>query len=205
IADRRVIGTGVLRQSYAGTRAVDVVAPSVGEPVVVRVPGGARTSTPVRGRKSAPVPVVRERVTVGAADAGQDLELELEVSARGFWQVHPGAARTFVTTVLDWLRPQAGEHTADLYAGVGLFAAALAQRVGPEVSVIAIEGDRVATDNARDNLAHLPWVGVQRDRVDRAVRRLLRSGSEIDLVVLEPPRTGAGRQVCRDLADLHPR
>src|SRR5690606_33164121 len=78
IADRRVIGTGVLRQSYAGTRAVDVVAPSVGEPVVVRVPGGARTSTPVRGRKSAPVPVVRERVTVGAADAGQDLELELE-------------------------------------------------------------------------------------------------------------------------------
>ena len=197
IADRRVIGTGVLRQSYAGTRAVDVVAPSVGEPVVVRVPGG--------GRKSAPVPVVRERVTVSAADAGQDLELELEVSARGFWQVHPGAARTFVTTVLDWLRPQAGEHTADLYAGVGLFAAALAQRVGPEGSVTAIEGDRVATDNARDNLAHLPWVEVQRDRVDRAVRRLLRSGTEIDLVVLDPPRTGAGRQVCRDIAGLHPR
>lgn len=207
IADRRVIGTGVLQESYAGTRAVDVVAPSVGEPVVVRVPEGARTSAPVRGRKSAPVPVVRERVTVGAADTTQELELELElgVSARGFWQVHPGAARTFVTTVLDWLRPRAGERTADLYAGVGLFAAALAHRVGPEGSVIAIEGDRVATDNARDNLANLPWVEVQRDRVDRAVRRLLRSGTEIDLVVLDPPRTGAGRQVCRDIAGLHPR
>lgn len=191
IADGRVIGTGVLGTSYPSAAAVDVVAPSVGHPVIVEVQTD-RSST-------APVPVVRERVVVPGGD------LELGVSARGFWQVHPGAATTFVNTVLDWLEPRAGEHAVDLYAGVGLFAAALADRVGPEGSVLAIESDKVATDNARDNLATRPWVEVQRDRVDRAVRRLLRSEHAIDLVVLDPPRTGAGRAVCRDLAGLRPR
>jgi tRNA/tmRNA/rRNA uracil-C5-methylase (TrmA/RlmC/RlmD family) len=197
IADRRVIATGVLQRSYPGMRAVDVVSPSIGEAVVVPVP----TRRPAAGQ----VPLVRERVPLDGAGHGHAGDLELRVSARGFWQVHPGAAHTFVTTALEWLRPQPGEHAVDLYAGVGLFAAALAGQVGPDGSVIAVEGDRVATDTARDNLATLPWAEVRRDRVDRAVRRMVRSGAEVDLVLLDPPRTGAGRQVCRDIAYLRPR
>ncbi|QDO88472.1 class I SAM-dependent RNA methyltransferase [Ornithinimicrobium ciconiae] len=191
IADPRVLGTGVLETIHPGSTAVDVIVPSVGEPVVVEVPDG-------------PVPVVRERVALSALTPPVG-DLELEVSARGFWQVHPGAARTFVSTVLDWLAPQPGERALDLYAGVGVFAAALARRVGPQGMVTAIEGDRVATEHARDNLAASGWVEVVRDRVDRATRRLVRAGSTVDLVVLDPPRTGAGRQVCRDLAALRPR
>lgn len=186
IADPRVLGTGVLASSYPGSTAVDVVAPSVGDPVVVPVPQG-------------PVPVVRERVLL--ADRG----LELEVSSRGFWQVHPGAAPTFVATVLGWLAPRAGDQVLDLYAGVGLFAAALAHEVGDRGSVEAVEGDRVATVHARGNLAGMPWARVTRDRVDRAVRRMVRGDRSADLVVLDPPRTGAGRAVCRDVARLAPR
>lgn len=186
IADPRIIDTGVLGVGHEGSTALDVIIPSIGRPVVVEVPGGR-------------VPDVRERVALAEGD------LDFTVSARGFWQVHPAAARTFVTTILDWLQPREGEQVVDLYSGVGVFAAALARRVGPRGAVTAIEGDRVATDNARDNLADLPWVQVQHDRVDRAVRRLLRSDHEIGLVVLDPPRTGAGRQVCRDIAGLHAR
>ena len=47
---------------------------------------------------------------------------EFRLSARGFWQVHPGAAATFVAAVLEQLAPRAGERALDLYAGVGLFA-----------------------------------------------------------------------------------
>lgn len=186
IADPRVLATGVLDARHPGATAVDVVAPSVGEPVVVEVPAG-------------PVPVVRERVLL------TDRELELEVSSRGFWQVHPGAASTFVTTVLDGLQPRVGDQVLDLYAGVGVFAAAFAHRVGSQGSVEAVEGDRVATRHARDNLAGFPGVTVTHDRVDRAVRRWVRSGRRADLVVLDPPRTGAGRAVCRDVAGLQPR
>ena len=186
IADPRVLGTGVLASTYPGSTAVDVVAPSLGDPVVVRVPEG-------------PVPVVREHVLL------TDRELQLEVSSRGFWQVHPGAARTFVSTVLEWLAPRPGDQVLDLYAGVGVFAAALAHEVGARGSVEAVEGDRRATLHARDNLAGLPRVRVTRDRVDRAVRRMVRGGRSTDLVVLDPPRTGAGRAVCRDVAGLAPR
>src|SRR5699024_382271 len=65
--------------------------------------------------------------------------------------------------------------------------------------------DRVATDHARDNLASVPGVRVRHDRVDRALRSMVRHREQVDLVVLDPPRTGAGRQVCRDLAALAPR
>lgn len=186
IADRRVIGTGVLETRFPGSSAVDVVAPSLGDPVVVPVP-------------ERDVPTVRERVLLADGD------LELTVSARGFWQVHPGAARTFVSTALDWLAPRPEERALDLYAGVGLFAAALARRVGPDGAVTAVETDRMATAKARDNLAGLSGVEVVRDRVDRAVRRLVRARASVDVVVLDPPRTGAGRQVCRDLTSLRPR
>src|SRR5699024_11182263 len=144
-------------------------------------------------------PTVRERVRL------TDRELELQVSARGFWQVHPGAAATFVSTVCRWLEPRRGDRVLDLYAGVGLFAAALAEPVGPDGAITAVEGDRVATDHARDNLASVPGVRVRHDRVDRALRSMVRHREQVDLVVLDPPRTGAGRQVCRDLAALAPR
>ena len=104
---------------WPGVEAVDAVAPSVGEPlaVVLPLPEGAV------------VPVVHERVaaTWSGPDGGrQTVQGELAVSARGFWQVHPGAARTFVEAVMDAARPRPGERALDLYAGVGLFAAALA-------------------------------------------------------------------------------
>ncbi len=43
----------------------------------------------------------------------------------------------------------------DLYAGVGLFAAFLGERVGETGRVVAVEGDRTACEHARGNLGHL--------------------------------------------------
>lgn len=183
IAVPSVAATGVLASRYAGSEAVDVAVPSVGGPVVVPVP--------VTG----PVPVVRERVG----------EHEFAVSARGFWQVHPGAAAAFTDTVLGWLAPRPGERALDLYAGVGLFAAALAAAVGKRGSVLAVESDRVAVEHARRNLARWPWARPRRDRADRAVATMARRGQRVDLVVLDPPRIGAGKAVVRSLAELRPR
>ena len=71
----------------------------------------------------------------------QSLSRELAVSARGFWQVHPGAARTFVEAVMGAAQVRPGERALDLYAGVGLFASALAAAVGAEGQVVAVESD----------------------------------------------------------------
>ena len=204
----------VTERTWPGTRAVDAVSPSVGEPVAVVVPGG-------RGEPEADVPLVRERVSLdGAGDR------EFTLSARGFWQVHPGAAQTFGDAVLAATAPRPGERALDLYAGVGLFAALLAEAVGPTGQVIAIESDAAAADHARANLGDHPGVAVLTARVDDAfgVARPSRRGSagqrgsrprkasrstlvpaSADVVVLDPPRTGAGKGVCAEIAALAPR
>jgi len=123
------------------------------------------------------------------------------VAGDGFWQVHPGAPRTLVETVLQMLSPVPVERALDLYAGVGLFSAFLADAVGPTGTVTAIESDRRAADLALENLAELPQASVVCDRVDRALRRR----QPVDLVVLDPPRAGAKRQVVRSIVDLAPR
>jgi tRNA/tmRNA/rRNA uracil-C5-methylase (TrmA/RlmC/RlmD family) len=115
------------------------------------------------------------------------------VTGGGFWQVHPGAASALLTAVLDGLDPRPGESALDLYGGVGLFAAFVADRVGPGGRVTVVEADRSAAEDARHNMAELPWVRVERGRVDSVLRRLrLRRA---DLVVLDPPRSGAGKTV----------
>lgn len=185
IATGDVLSTGVLRERHdSGVNALEVVAPSLGDPVVVAA--GADT------------PVVQEQVRLAAH------ELTLEVDATGFWQVHPGAARTLVEAVVDGLRPRTGERVVDLYAGVGLFAAELARHVGPAGAVTAVEGDAPAAAHARNNLATTPWAeSVQADVTAWTARA--EDLAQADLVVLDPPRTGAGREVTRALLAGHPR
>lgn len=127
-----------------------------------------------------------------------------EVSGSGFWQVHPGAADVLSAAVVAALDPQPGEAALDLYAGVGLFSAFLAERVGTTGSVVAVESDRVAAEDAARNLADLPQVTAVVDRVERALRRQT-VGERHDVVVLDPPRVGAKRPVVEAVAALRPR
>jgi tRNA/tmRNA/rRNA uracil-C5-methylase (TrmA/RlmC/RlmD family) len=170
IAHPLVEEADVTGRRWPGHASVEVaVSPSTGERLVL--PDG-------RGRESL-TEVVGERA--------------FRVTGGGFWQVHPGAAATLLAAVLDGLGPQPGESALDLYCGVGLFAAELAARVGPTGRVTAVETDRVAVEDARHNLAGLAGVRIERGRVDHVLRRL-RLG-RADLVVLDPPRSGAGRAV----------
>jgi tRNA/tmRNA/rRNA uracil-C5-methylase (TrmA/RlmC/RlmD family) len=189
IATDAVVASGVLERTWRGSTAVDVIAPSGGPGVVtVLLPAGEKAA-----------PHVREHVEAGGWSE------DFRVGARGFWQVHPGAASTFVGHVLAELAPQPGERAVDLYAGVGLFAVALADAVGEDGAVLAVEADERAVRDARRNVHSRPQVEVRRSRVDRALRPLLQQHVGADLVVLDPPRTGAGRDVIREVAALRPR
>ena len=127
----------------------------------------------------------------------------LRVSGSGFWQVHPAAARTLVDAVLTLGGPRAGERALDLYAGVGLFSAFLGDAVGADGSVVLVEGDRGALRDARRNLHDSPQVRIVPGRVDHALTKG-QCGDAAELVVLDPPRTGARAPVVRGIAALHP-
>jgi tRNA/tmRNA/rRNA uracil-C5-methylase (TrmA/RlmC/RlmD family) len=128
--------------------------------------------------------------------------LDYTVDAAGFWQVHLAMAEWLVEAVLDQLRPEAGERVLDLYAGAGLFAAALAAAVGPTGTVLGVESDAQACVDAATNLEPFPWAAVRRGRV--TVASISHAGRP-DLVVLDPPRSGAGAAVMQALLALRPR
>jgi tRNA/tmRNA/rRNA uracil-C5-methylase (TrmA/RlmC/RlmD family) len=127
---------------------------------------------------------------------------EWSVPPEGFWQVHPAAADTLVAAVLELLDPAPGEVSWDLYGGAGLFAAALAGRTGARTTVVESSPAGVAA--ARRNLADLSGVEVVAAKVDAALSRRRVTGP-VDLVVLDPPRTGAGARVARAVAAAGPR
>jgi len=128
------------------------------------------------------------------------------VSEGGFWQIHPEAPDLLVSAVLEGLDPQEGENALDLYCGVGLFAGALADQLGEDGAVLGIESSKQSVADARHNLADLIGEGRARIECDKVERLLPRTGiTETDLVVLDPPRAGAGRDTVRHLAGLTPR
>ncbi|WP_028635822.1 class I SAM-dependent RNA methyltransferase [Nocardioides sp. URHA0032] len=161
----------------------------------------SRAGTTLDRHAAALSTVVGERVV--APPYGEHV---FAVEADGFWQVHPGAPRVLVETVLGLLEPRRGEVALDLYSGVGLFARFLADAVGPTGQVLAVEADRGASRHAQANLAGLPGVVVECGAVDRVLASPLPPAfGSADLVVLDPPREGARALVVEQIVERRPR
>jgi tRNA/tmRNA/rRNA uracil-C5-methylase (TrmA/RlmC/RlmD family) len=128
------------------------------------------------------------------------------VPADGFWQVHPGAARILVETVMTFLAPRSGERALDLYGGVGLFGHFLLDAVGTSGELVVVEGDEAACRHARANLGiddpDAP-VEVTWGRVGAVLAGAY--DGQWDLVVLDPPREGAKREVVEQIVARTPR
>ncbi|MEV5239861.1 class I SAM-dependent RNA methyltransferase [Streptomyces cinnamoneus] len=135
-------------------------------------------------------PFVRER-----AD-----ERTYRVGEGGFWQVHPQAADTLVQAVMQGLMPRKGDMALDLYCGVGLFAGALGERVGEKGAVLGIESGKRAVEDARHNLQDLDRVRIEQGKVEQVLPRTRIDSA--DIIVLDPPRAGAGKETVHHLASL---
>ncbi|MBO1902669.1 class I SAM-dependent RNA methyltransferase [Leucobacter weissii] len=189
-----------LDEAISEAEAVDLVSPSADDPrMLVSYPGERR-------RAGADDPV---RESVGGR--------EFLVRAGGFWQVHREAPVTLFEAVRDAILELAGSDrfdpgaaNLDLYGGAGLLAAAVAEAAGPGLRITTVESDPGATDDAAENLADLVGALTVTARVDRhlaelraaaaPVRERLRRGT----VVLDPPRSGAGGEVCAGLGEVAP-
>ncbi|WP_410610650.1 class I SAM-dependent RNA methyltransferase [Amycolatopsis sp. lyj-109] len=124
--------------------------------------------------------------------AGRDWRLD----AHGFWQVHPAAASTLAAVVGEWAEAPSGGTAWDLYAGVGLFASVLATQVGASGRVLAVESGRRAVSDGEHNLADLPQVSWRAGRVEHVLES---APKPVDVVVLDPPRKGAGKAVVESI------
>lgn len=125
-----------------------------------------------------------------------------EVSAAGFWQAHRDAAQRYSDIVAEWADPGAGATAWDLYSGAGVFAARLAEQVGSTGTVLALESAPGAVADGNATLADLPWLELRVGRVEQWAAGY--RGARPRVVVLDPPRAGAGKPVVHALAAAEP-
>jgi len=127
--------------------------------------------------------------------------LSYKVSAQSFWQGHTKAPSTLVGEAMQLLGVRDGDVVCDLYGGAGLFAAAMSKRVGATGKVHLIELDRHATADAKKGFALTKNVEVHVGRVESELRKV----SKADVLLLDPPRTGAGKEVVDEMLRIAPR
>lgn len=210
IAAPEVEEVGVEARQWLGMAGVEVIAAtgSSDRTVIVTPHAGQRVPfvemdvpmSVLRGDGKGGTQRIHGRGHVREVAAGRTWK----VSGSGFWQVHPAAADVLTAAVMEAVKPQRGETAMDLYCGVGLFAAGLAEAVGRDGEVVAVESDAAALADAAANLAGLGQVVLVEDRVERALAGAP-EGFEAEIVVLDPPRSGAGRTVVERIAAARPR
>lgn len=204
--------SGRWRRRYRPGTRVDVVAPSVGEPVVI-LDGAVHTAAArPTGRRR-----VEERVDAAGIGLG---ELSYGVRADGFWQVHRDAPAALVDRVVraalapvptaagtlpgsGRLETRGDARVLELYSGAGLFTLPLAMLTE---TVLSLEGSEQAVCDARRNLHDLPGAHLRSGPVTADTVRALGAqevmGGGPDVVVLDPPRQGAGQAVAAAVAAL---
>jgi tRNA/tmRNA/rRNA uracil-C5-methylase (TrmA/RlmC/RlmD family) len=125
------------------------------------------------------------------------------VSVTGFWQPHRDAAQCYSDVVAEWADASPGAVAWDLYSGAGVFAARLADQVGLSGTVLGVESGRPAVADGTAALRDLPWVQLRAQRVERWVGEQTGSCAP-QVVVLDPPRAGAGKDVVTALTACAP-
>lgn len=176
---------GVLARRWRAGSEIEVVTDGTGQAHVAELRGG-RPPRRVQGSGRAVFHAAGRR---------------WELGEHAFWQVHPAAAGALAGIVGQWAAAPAGGVGWDLYGGVGLFGSVLARQVGPAGSVLVVESSSPAVADGVAALADLRQLEFVTGRVRRVVPRLSRRP---DVVVLDPPRRGAGKEVAAAVAAREP-
>jgi len=193
LATRRIQESAPLTVTIAGISGITLVDADSG-----------MVALESRDKDSTKAPLITQRVG----------EREFQLRASSFWQVHRRAPLVLTQAVTRAIDSQIFDPRAanlDLYGGVGLFAATVGDAFGSTTRITSVELDEEATEFASNNLAD--WVGARAvtARVDRFLAETAATASAVDrsrlaaaTVILDPPRSGAGRDVVDSLGELAP-
>jgi tRNA/tmRNA/rRNA uracil-C5-methylase (TrmA/RlmC/RlmD family) len=175
------------KQKLSGDVRIEIAYSSEGERMVAEAP----KSGDGKFRQNSGPSVLHERV-------GDQI---LQVSQRSFWQGHKRAPQVLTDVVRDFASIKIGDHVLDLYGGVGLFTSKFIAEVGSTGTIHLVEGSKDATADAKKNFAGQPNIQVSTGDVAKVINQI----ENADVVILDPPREGAGREVVQELTRIAPR
>ncbi|NLS08781.1 class I SAM-dependent RNA methyltransferase [Nesterenkonia sp. MY13] len=223
LAVEAVGASGIFTWDFSGAASVDVVAPGGEGPLSLiittedpsRLPKGLQKlaeETPevasilLRSPEGQDYQVltgereITEELPVPVVGDSGDIQESVQLAPEGFWQIHRRAPEQLVSTVDRMAKLGTGGTAIDLYAGAGLFTAWAAHRVGHSGQVLSVEAAEGSSAAAERLFAARAGVEVVCAAAEKIARRLERS----DLVVLDPPRTGAYRKVLEGIDQAGP-
>jgi tRNA/tmRNA/rRNA uracil-C5-methylase (TrmA/RlmC/RlmD family) len=147
------------------------------------------------------------RLVAGDVVQGEQIQIftvngkSYQVSPDSFWQSNVNAPKILVDCVNEFAEVRVGDHVLDLYGGVGLFALQLHEAIGAGGRIDLVEGSKSATADAAVNFAGKENVKIYTGDVEKILPRF----SHADVVILDPPRDGAKKNVIASLVACKPR
>ncbi len=146
--------------------------------------------------------IANSAVIEGANELVENVgEKKFQVSHSSFWQSHNLAPSVLTEAVMQFADLKLGDQVLDLYGGVGLFTAAALTAVGAEGRVDLVEASSSAIGDAKTNFKNVANVNIYLGDVAKIMPRI----GSADVVILDPPRDGAGQLVLQQISALNPK
>jgi tRNA/tmRNA/rRNA uracil-C5-methylase (TrmA/RlmC/RlmD family) len=128
------------------------------------------------------------------------LNKKIQVSHSSFWQGHKKSPEILSLIVKKLCNANKGNHILDLYGGVGLFTSSLVDDVGYDGKIDLIEISPSSINNAIYNFKNYSNVNIIKGLVEDVLIKI----KSADIVVLDPPRSGASKDVVNKIIKLNP-
>lgn len=168
----------------------------------IKLPPGARVDVAASSEKISTVIESRENFDLVEEKVNGRL---FKLNPLTFWQSHLAAPSLLAGTVREMAQLRPTDRVADLYGGAGLFTGELLSELNDEGKILLIDSDANAMTDARRNFATEPRVTVIESKVETALLKNRHELEGTNVVVLDPPRSGAGAKVLDAVIELQPR
>ncbi|MDR8019109.1 class I SAM-dependent RNA methyltransferase [Nesterenkonia aerolata] len=200
------LGTVLLAPPAAAPRSRSPRGPRTGRRGRARAQGRKRSTEGQSAPQQPPTLLAGPRSVAEPLPAGQGGGARhgggvLALRPESFWQIHRSAPEALVQTVESLAPLQGGESVADLYAGAGLFTAWAADRVGAGGRVLSVEAAGASAASAAEYFHGDDRVILRQSPVEHMLAEL----PGHDVVLLDPPRAGAGARVIAGIDEAAPR
>lgn len=158
----------------------------------------------INNRKTSAVLGEREIVIYGKGYIEDILcGMKFQISSKSFYQVNPIQTEKLYTKAIEMAKLKGDEVAVDAYSGIGTISLVLSKSVknviGVELNSDAVKDSIV---NARKN--KVENVYFHKDDAGDFMVKLAQKNESIDLVVMDPPRSGSDKKFLSSLVKLSP-
>ena len=119
------------------------------------------------------------------------------ISHGSFWQSHKNAPKILIKKLMEFANFKLGDRVCDLYGGVGLFTAPILKKIGDTGEIHLIESNSRCINDAKKIFENKKNVIIHHGKVEQKLGGI----KSIDAIIMDPPRTGATKQVINQIIE----